>query len=134
MSDETKTADEAPPTEAQIEAFIDKAEKLFKATGENSVLRMNWTAANKDQAARGWAGKVTLTAEISAAVERGSAGGGDALWTHINVGAIVGADVVKLLREARAEVARLRAELEAAREVDAEQQKAWDDRGWSLTP
>ncbi len=110
-------AEAAPASPSLSEQNMRLVEEMAAAVGQNNMLKANWSAPNKDQAARGWKGKLTCTMELSSGAEAI-----DHVWRFINKGAPVLKMLARDIRteraradKAEADLARLRAELEGVR-------------------
>ena len=85
--------------------------EVAEGVGENNILKMTWSVASKNAAARGWAGKVdNLSMEVSA-----NSKNSDNLYRFLRLGAPVLVTALRQLQEAEARAERAEQELAALR-------------------
>jgi hypothetical protein len=83
------------PDEIITDADTHELLKVLDAVNENRVIKMRWTKANGELAARGWSSKVTMTVEAS------DVNGGRDIERFVNRGAVVAAAHLRHLIEQR---------------------------------
>ena len=84
--------------------------EVAEGVGENNILKMTWSVASKNAAARGWAGKVNLSMEVCA-----NSKNSDNLYRFLRLGAPVLVTALRQLQEAEARAERAEQELAALR-------------------
>ncbi len=84
--------------------------EVAEGVGENNILKMTWSVAGKNAAARGWAGKVNLSMEVSA-----NSKNSDNLYRFLRLGAPVLVTALRQLQEAEARAEKAEQELAALR-------------------